>query len=231
MQVSFLWKNTTNPFHEHLFQKGSVIFCRHPQLEKYKIMKNLYLAVNILIIGSISGILTFSSFYQPHWGFNWDHIRPEIKDSLEVIKRGMLINWKPNDNWLNRKKYWQRQAWLASYGTTNELTRLLEYPDGKIKTIAYKGLIAKNAGSDFELINKALTDTSYYVSMGDGHRSSTFFIGTYLVEWVYDIDQEWPGIPPEHIQAIDLTPDELEKTVKLFQKIKAIEDQKSNRDG
>ncbi len=144
------------------------------------------------------GILSvLSSFYEKSWSYNWNGIRDEIRDTIEVAKYNSvssgLVGIAPR-----RDQQFYRQYWIFENATEFELLKLTDYPNGTIKTIAYEGLIRSQKFEDkTDLILNAIAENEYYTDLHTGCAGVTMSIGEYLIEFVLFINDKNPPPPPE----------------------------------
>ncbi len=152
----------------------------------------------VLTIIGIGIFFVLSSFYEKSWSYNWNGIRNQIRDSVKVAEyNGFTSGWVgivPS-----KDKNYSNQLWIMSNATESELLRLLEYPNGTVKTIAYEGLIRKpNFNNKADLVLRAISDKQYPIYYRTGCNGMEMSIGEYLVEFLLFINYDGPPIPPEY---------------------------------
>lgn len=123
-------------------------------------------------------ILSFS--YNETWFFNWEGIRPEIKDSISednyihIFKRRADLD----------PKILNKRGWLISYANDYELLRLTNFPNGNVKAVAYEGLLKSKTYKDkYQLILgsfKEKCDVTYISEC----RSQSFRLSDFLINHV-----------------------------------------------
>ena len=149
----------------------------------------------ILAIIGIGILFAFSSFYEKSWSFNWNGIRNQIKDSIQVAEYGGISSGVVGIDARKPKQY-DRRYWIMQNATKEELLKLTEYPNGTIKTIAYEGLIRKPGFMEkTDLILKAISDTKYPIEYQAGCVGTNMNIGEYLIDFVLYIDDKSPPAP------------------------------------
>ena len=158
--------------------------------------------------------------YKPSYSFNWDGIRTNIKDSI-LISEYTGITSGHGGMGVSTQNEVDRRKWVMKNATTSELLKLVNYPNGNIKAIAYEGLLRKK---DFlqktKLILRAIQDTAYFVNYQSGCIVDDKKIGEYLVNDVLFINDKIPPPPPEFITDFGLKNADKEKILKEFRKLK-----------
>ncbi len=123
---------------------------------------------------TIFGMIIFGlcSFYEPDWHFDWQGIRPEVKNTvLEVKDRGVDHIYSGEAGGISTQ--YKKQQWLLKYATADELQKLTAYPDGTVKVIAYEGLLKDPSVKDkasivLNVINDTVTKVYYTIGcIGD----------------------------------------------------------------
>ena len=134
----------------------------------------------ILTIIGIGIVVVLSSGYEKSWSFNWNGIRKEIKDSIQVAElRGITSG--VGGMGVSTKNEVDRRRWIMKNATESELLKLIEYPNGTVKVIAYEGLLRKKEFADrTELTLRAIKDTNYLVDYQSGCIGWSREIGEYL---------------------------------------------------
>ena len=171
----------------------------------------------VLTIIGVGIIAMLSSGYEKSWTYNWNGIRQEIKDSLQVAElRGITSG--VGGMGISSKKEVDRRRWIMKNATESELLKLTEYPNGIVKGIAYEGLLRKKGFSNkTELTLKAIRDTTYQIDYQSGCLGWNMNIGEYIVQNVLLIDDEIP--PPERLPDFGLTEIDKEKILTEFRKL------------
>ncbi len=175
----------------------------------------------VLPIGTLTivGLIFFlSSAYEPSWTFNWQEIRPEIRDTVKLIERYGSVTSGIVGYAGQTPQQWHRRKWLMKNATEDELTKLIDYPSGTVKTIAYEGLIRKENSDKYKLINQALNDTTTFFNYQSGCDGFTMMIGEYLVENVIPISDRVPPLPPEKVIEYNLSDTEIVNLRELYNK-------------
>jgi len=145
------------------------------------------IGVGLLIIVALS--------YDRSWTFNWNGIRSQIKDSIEIaINDDISIGVIGYDARIPAQYY--RRHWIMKNATENELENLTKYPNGTIRTIAYEGLLRRpNFENKSELIIRAISDTQYPIYFESGCTGNEMTIGKYLIDHILQIGQNGPPNP------------------------------------
>jgi hypothetical protein len=171
-----------------------------------------------LTIVGIGIITAFVTNYQLNWSYNWGGIRTEIKDSLKVAElRGITSG--VGGMGISTKSEVNRRRWIMRNATESELLKLIEYPNGTVKAIAYEGLLRKKEFTNrTELILRAIQDTTYLVDYQSGCIGWNREIGEYLVQDVLMIDDQIPPFPPEMRTEFGLTEKDKEKILSEYKK-------------
>ena len=173
----------------------------------------------ILTILSIGAIIVFANNYEPNWSYNWSGIRVKIKDSiLKSELRGITSG--VGGMGVSTKGEVDRRKWIMKHATKSELQKLIEYPNGTVKAIAYEGLLRKK---DFvyktELVLKAIQDTTYLLDFQSGCTGWNREIGRYLVQDVLMMDDQIPKSPPSMRTDFGLSKIDKEKILSEYKKL------------
>lgn len=173
----------------------------------------------VLPIGTltIAGLMFFlSSAYEPSWTFNWQEIRPEIRDTVKLVERYGSVTSGIVGYAGKTPQQWYRRKWLMKNATEDELTKLIDYPSGTVKATAYEGLIRKENSDKYKLINQALNDTTTFFNYQSGCVGLPMMIGEYLVENIIPISERVPPLPPEKVIEYNLSGSEIANIRKLY---------------
>ncbi len=172
----------------------------------------------ILSIIGIGIITVISSAYEKSWTYNWDGIRGNIKDSIKSIEYRSITSGIGGNGRSTIDEVLKRR-WIMNKATESELLKLIEYPNGTVKAIAYEGLIRKrNFKQKTELILQGIHDTNYQVSYQSGCEGWNMEIGEYLVRNVLMIDSQIAPYPPELINDFAISELDKEKILTEFRK-------------
>lgn len=129
-------------------------------------------AVVIVIITSFS--------YNETWFFNWEGIRPEIKDSISdhnyihIFKRRVDLD----------PKILNKRGWLISYANDYELLSLTKFPNGNVKAVAYEGLLKSKTYKEKYQLMLASFKENYSVIYISECRSQSFRLSDFLMNHV-----------------------------------------------
>ncbi len=181
---------------------------------KYSI---LFPILTIIVIGIISAI---SSNYTSEWLFNWNDVRGEIKDSIKLASyRGITSGVGGMGR--STKDEVNSRIWIMKNATKSELQKLTEYPNGTIKAISYEGLIKKKEVDNkykYDLIIRAIKDTTYQVSYQSGCLGWERSIGEYLIQDILRIDDRLPPVARAFRASFGLTDSQRKKILIEFKK-------------
>lgn len=171
----------------------------------------------ITIIG-IGVLSAFTSNYREQWFYNWDGIRESIKDSILVYEYRSITSGIGGMGRSTEKEVESRK-WVMEYASVNELDKLTKFPRGTIKAIAYEGLHQKKEYlNKTELVLKAINDTIHKVSYQSGCIGWEMEIGEYLVNYVLNVNNEFPPLPPGQAYKHNLSNDDIKIILSEFKK-------------
>ena len=173
----------------------------------------------VLPIGTLAivGLIFFlSSAYEPSWTFNWQNIRPEIRDTVRLIEKYGSVTSGVVGYAGKTPQQWHRRRWLMKSATEDELTKLIDYPSGAVKATAYEGLMRRENPDKFKLMNQALNDTTTFFNYQSGCVGLPMMLGEYLVENVIPISDRVPPPPPEKTIEYNLSDKEIATLKKLY---------------
>ncbi len=176
----------------------------------------------LLSIIGISIVFTLSSFYEKNWSYNWNGIREQIKDSIKASEfRGIstggvgIANKKP--------KQYDRRFWIMKNATESELSKLTEYPNGIIKTIAYEGLLRKpEFENKVDLMLNVIDDTEYSIYLQGGCEGTQMNISEYLVDFVLLIDDNGPFPPLGIKNRYNFSQKDIDKILEEYRKVPSL---------
>jgi len=133
------------------------------------------------------------------WTFNWDCIRPELRDSIKMSTTG-FISSSSYGNGERRMRELDRREWIIKEALVHELKCLTEFENGNVKAIAYEGLIRRNGlANKTEMALKAVNDTAYKIHVSGWTREIS--IGEYIVYCVLKLGDQ-PPLGENHKTAI-----------------------------
>jgi hypothetical protein len=170
---------------------------------------NRAIALPIGTLAIVGLIFFLSSAYEPNWTFNWEKIRPEIRDTVKLIEDYGSVTIGVVGINAKTPQQWHRRRWLMKNASIEELTRLIDYPNGSVKTTAYEGLIRKSNSDKYELMYQALNDTTTFFNYQSGCVGFPKMIGEYLAENVIPISDRIPPLPPERMVNYNLTEEKI----------------------
>lgn len=134
----------------------------------------------ITILGM--SIISLCSYYEPDWHFDWNGIRPEIKDTILVAKNHSIDDRYTGYAGRISNQY-LRQQWLMNHASAYELQKLTEYPNGAVKAIAYSGLFQNASVKDKTSIAlKAIQDTVSKIYYTSGCTGDQMNLSQYIME-------------------------------------------------
>lgn len=165
-------------------------------------------AISILAIALFS---ILSSFSEKSWSFNWSEFSRPVKDSIKVIAgeeypRGFSF-----------MKMLHTRSWIMKNATEDELFKLIDYPHGFTRAIAYEGLIRKQEFKDkTNLLIQSMTDNEYKVYLPGGCEGAEFYISEYLILFLSIIDKNdesyLKGLPNKY----GITKNEIDSILEVF---------------
>jgi len=80
---------------------------------------------------------------------------------------------------------------LMHMASDDELIKLLEYPEATVKTTAYQALLGRESYDHYQLLKKAINDTTTFVSYQDGCVGELMMIAEYLSHYsIYCLSEE-----------------------------------------
>lgn len=137
----------------------------------------------------------FFHSYEPDSLFNLA-IRTEILDSVKLIENyGDVTNGVVGYSG-EKPQQWHRREWLMQNATDKELQTLTDYPSGAIKATAYEGLFRRDNSNRYDLIVKALNDTTTFFNYQVGCEGNVTLLSEYLMTNVLFLDDSKP-VPPK----------------------------------
>ena len=174
---------------------------------------NIYLPIMTFIVIGI--FFYFSNAYRPSWTFNWNGIRPEIKDTVKLIEEyggvtGFVVGYH-----CETPQQFYRRIWFMHNANEFELLKLTDYPHGAVKSTAYEGLLRKKSGNSFQIMTKSLNDTTTFVDYTNGCLGKTQMICEYLMEEVLYLDDS-PPQPEVFYAQFNLTKDEIRNIKAIY---------------
>lgn len=146
--------------------------------------KQIYWIVSLAMIFSLIHI---STFYKENWLYDWSSVRPELRDTIYKLDIHNRISEGIVGIEGNHDPYFTTQIWLWKNATEEELYSILEYSNGNLRAIAYKGLFYREIESPYNLFNKAIEDTSYQVYYQSGCVVRPVSIADYLNKNVFQV--------------------------------------------
>ncbi len=149
----------------------------------------------ILTFLVVVGMYYFSIIYSPKWNFKWEGIRKEIKDSIIALDDyGEITSYAVGYSGHTPQQY-HRQNWLLKNTTVSEFKKLIEYPSGVVKGIAYEGLLRNLEVKKYPLFKKSLNDTLTFVFYASGCSSDGFMLSDYVINFISRLSKEVPPSP------------------------------------
>ena len=187
------------------------------QIKKQNIF---YLIFPILTILGTGILFAYSSFFENKWTYNWSGIRQNIKESVIMTENQGLRNGIVGLNYQNPyDTNSNRINWIKNNATEAELLKLIEYPNGIIKALAYEGLIRnENFENKTELILRAINDKEYDIMFFSGCMSSSITIGEYIINYVLSINDNQPLLIGYNYSTIELSKEDRIKILYAYRK-------------
>lgn len=177
---------------------------------------NLTIALPIGTLAIVGSMLFLLSTYESNWTFNWNEIRPEIRDTVKLIENyGSVTSSVVGIN-AKTPQQWHRRKWLMRNADEKELRLLIDYPDGVIKATAFEGLIRKPNSRKYELITQALNDTTTFFDYRSGCLGFPMMLGEYVVENIIPVSDKMPPLSPNQILRYNLSKEEIANIIELY---------------
>lgn len=175
--------------------------------------------VTIVLVGLLA---SFSSAYRLSWSFDWQGIRPEVRDTVLQIEDSGFVSSGVVGIAGKRPQQWYRRNWLKRNAKEKELIKLLDYPDGAVKATVYESLLMRRTAKEgVELLSKALNDTTTFFYFQSGCIGDVVMLGEYLVENCVRISEEQPSPINTFLDLDDFSNEERDHLYQLYQKRKA----------
>ncbi|CAM1344524.1 hypothetical protein [Tenacibaculum amylolyticum] len=175
----------------------------------------------ILTFLMVGFLFIISNSYTPKWNFKWKGIRKEVKDSVQRLDRIGEISSDSISQYGYRLDSYFIHKWLIENVKPLEFYKLLDYPNGTVKAVAYEGLMYNNKVKKYPLFMKSLNDTLAFVYYRSGCIGSGAMLSDYVINFITNIDHQAP--PKYNPPIIELTLEEKEEILTLFKKRKAKE--------
>jgi hypothetical protein len=119
--------------------------------------------------------------YHPKWQFDWNTIRSEMIDSIRFVERhGIGSTCEGFSCRVSRSL--STRKWLQKKLTDEELMHLKNYPNGRVKAMAYEGLLKRSNINHFSLLREVIVDNDYGVDIPAGCRRAYLLLSDYLFE-------------------------------------------------
>lgn len=122
----------------------------------------------------------FSNSNFKTWNFNWNGIRSEIKDSILKFKWRQKIVTLPNE--MSDSREINTQNWIRINTSTDELTKLIKYPDSYVRAISYDALLRRPSINKYIHIKNVLNDTLSYIVVYGGCFRNDISIAEYILK-------------------------------------------------
>lgn len=170
----------------------------------------------------IVGVLYFTSFsFSKKWSFNWKGIRSNIKDSIKTLdKYGEITSYAVGYSGRTPNQ-WHRQNWILKNITRKELLKLIDYPSGTVKAIAYEGLLRDEGFTNkFNLINKSLNDTLTFVHYTSSCSGTGFMLSDYVINFIGNVKKSLPPSESKDFPKLNLSKKQIELINSEFEKRK-----------
>ena len=187
---------------------------RFPMLQSQGLNRSIVLPISTL--GGVVLIFFLSFGCESVNFFNWQGIRPEIRDTVKLIEQYGSVTSKAVGPAGKTPRQWYRRKWLMKNATESELRKLIDYPSGVVKATAYEGLIRKPDSDKYQLLNEALSDTTTFFYYEFGCGGSLMMIGEYLVENVVPISDRLPPLPRGKAVECNLSDTEIASLRRLY---------------
>lgn len=177
------------------------------------------IAMPIMTIIAVGILISLSSFYEKSWSFDWSDIRVQVKDSVMAAKEDGFISSGVIGYAAQRPLQYDRRIWIMENANEAELQKLINYPDGTVKAIAYEGLLRnpeyKNKSA---LLINSFKEIEYPISYRSGCLGNNIYISKYLIENVLFLENSGPPIPKRIRNPFKLTKKDIKKILVEYKK-------------
>ncbi len=183
--------------------------------------KNAFIYLPIVTLLLVGTLYYLSLSYSPKWNFKWEGIRKEVKDSIIALDVYGEIAFDNRTQSGRKIQQFYRQKWILKNANNKELLKLLEYPSGTVKAMAYQGLVHSPKVKKYPLFKKSLNDTLTFVFYQSGCTGSGVMLSEYVINFISRLSNEVPPIlnPPK----IDITSEEKKEILALLEEKKSKE--------
>ncbi len=164
-------------------------------------------------------LIVFLSGYRDTWLYNWSNINPQIKDTVKSIHKYHFLPSEKVKKSGERLLQYNRIKWFVNNANEYELNKLTNYPSGVIKAITYKTLINRQVDNAFEIIVKAINDTTHFVYVDFGvYGYDECMIGEYIIRYVFNLNYVKFPPYPEYVKYISnrLTENQIKYILDLY---------------
>ncbi|MCF8277810.1 MAG: hypothetical protein K9J17_13835 [Flavobacteriales bacterium] len=171
----------------------------------------------VLTVVLVSTVTFYATTYYPSWDFNWNGIRPEVIDTVNKLDFYGYISSGSEGLSGTTPVHYETRYRLMSMASDQELYKLLDYPQGAIKATAYEALLHRKKYDHYELILKALDDTTFFVDYRSGCVGDMLLLAEYI-SWntVYCLTKDCPPYTDEIKEKLPMTEDQLSRLRKLY---------------
>ena len=141
---------------------------------------------HLLFVIPILLAITFSTFFftgaEPYHDFNWEGIRPEMKDSIIKFSRSDaydLTSYRVGEA-ARTPAQWYCQNYIRKNLTLNEALILKKFPENKVKALAFELSVKRNQDLLYSTMFEALNDTNTFVHYQTGCLGEVYLLAEYL---------------------------------------------------
>jgi len=185
---------------------------------------NLKLYLPVFTIAAVSFTLYFSEAYHPSWNYDWQGIRPEVRNTVYLLEDQWAIFSYLVGYAAQTTPQWYRQRWFMKNATTKELQKLISYPNSIVKTLSYEGLLRRKPKDHFNILSEIMRDTTR-IDYLSGCIGNNIAMNEYLVEYRFflGIIATTPPPPPGLRLGINLSEEEIKELKTIYQKANFID--------
>lgn len=191
-----------------------------PKIHSIHSVSAKYFPLSISIVVLIAIATLFSSTYHPSMHYDWDDIRPEIRDSaIAIVNYNKITSFLISIN-AHTPRQWHSRRWFMKNANKEELAMLLDHPNAALKTTAYEGLLRKSKSNNYDLMHQALNDTTSSFMYFSGCIGYPMMVGEYLSEHVIPLAYLGTPLSEHQKKAYRMTESEIHQLRKLYKKRK-----------
>ncbi len=180
---------------------------RRPSKKSY--LPPLFIVVLVVIFSS------FSFVWEPYHYYDWSGIRPEVKDSIIKFSQDSYYMSCGSIGYLNDPpEQEKRYQYLKKNLTFNEALKLKDFPESKVKAIAFDISVRKDATLTYPTMLEALNDTTTHLFYISGCIADSYSLAEYLNIYAFGLGLD--SIPSHQEPIVYLTKYQYKKLDSLY---------------